>query len=576
MSGVNAPDRGRFTATLVAGCLGVFVAQVAYSLPASILGTIQGSLGISGAELTWVSAAFAAAMVIFELSFGVVGDMFGRKQLLLGGLVVLAVGELVTIAGADHVHYLWIGQAIAGVGAGALYPISLTMIAAAAPDAKARANAIALWAGFLSVGAAVSPIAAGVLAENGHWKASFWIPVALAAVALIASLRARNSSAPEGRRLDVPGQLTLIVGLLALIWALTQGSEVGFGEGSIVLAFVVAVVFLVAFVLIEMRSDSPLIHLSLFRNRAFAITGVTAVVGMFAYLATCFSMTMFLGSVAHIGAVWIGLLFLVIQVPALLLVPLVARLIHSVSPRWVLTVGFAFIAASAYWSSTFDAHDFVTAQGAPDDAQWVRFIAPMVLNGIGFALTVGSITAVAINAVPLRLAGMASATTNLLRDFGFALGPVLGGSIYNAIANRRLQDGLDGALGESAEAGFTVLGEPVAGQVPPEAFLGALRGIAEDGGALAVNSVPVLRDPASGEPFVDVPQALQELAFTSLSGAFNAAFLVAALCALGCAVLTGVGLNGSSAAADATDEDVAADLGTDGVHQVGGVAADLA
>ncbi|MEU6846329.1 MFS transporter [Streptomyces sp. NPDC046716] len=554
--------RARFAPTLVAGCLAVFVAQVAYSLPASILGTIQSSLGISGAELTWVSAAFATAMVIFELTFGVVGDMFGRKRLLLSGLAVLAVGELITIAGADHVHYLWVGQIIAGIGAGALYPISLTMIAAAAPDAKARARAIALWAGFLSLGAAVSPIAAGVLAQNGHWRTAFWIPIALAAVGLVAALPSHDSSAPEGRALDLPGQVTLIIGLVSLIWALTQGSAVGYDQASIVLGFVVGAAFLIAFVVVELRTASPLIHLSLFRNRAFAVTGITAVTGMFAYLATCFSMSMFLGSVAHIGAVWIGILFLIIQVPALLLVPLVARLIHSVSPRWVLTTGFLLIAAAAFWSSNLDVHDFVTAQGAPRDAAWVKFIAPMVLNGVGFALTVGSITAVAINSVPTRLAGMASATTNLLRDFGFALGPVVGGALSTAVANHRLTDGLGKAMGEAQ------LSQPLRG---------VAAGIAEHGGAVAINSLPTLPPSATtipGVKAVPMPAALHELALDALGHAFNLTFLTAAACAAASALLTAVGLVGARSgsqshaenAENATDQTAPADSLTGGIQ----------
>ncbi|GAA1956195.1 MFS transporter [Nocardioides panacihumi] len=559
-----------YVPTLIAGCLGVFVAQVAYSLPASVLGTIQQDLGISGAQLTWVSASFATAMVIFELTFGVFGDIFGRKQLLVGGLGVLVVGEFVSLAGAGNVHALWIGQAIAGIGAGALYPISLTMIAALAPSSVVRARSIALWAGFLSIGAAVSPIAAGTLAENGHWKSSFWIPIALAAVALVAAFAAKNSSAPEGRRLDVPGQLTLIIGLLALVWALTQGSEDGYGQTGILAGFVIAAVFLVAFVVIEVRSPSPLVHLDLFANRAFAVTGIVAIVGMFAYLAICFSMTMFLGAVIHIGAVYIGILFLVIQIPALLLVPLVARLIHSVSPQWVLTCGFVCIGAAGLWASQFDAHSFLDANGAPHDADFVRFVPPMILNGIGFALTVGSITAVAINAVPLRLAGMASATTNLLRDFGFAMGPVLGGAIYNSIANSRLDDGLDAALGEAAQQGFTVLGQPLDPHVPTDAVMGAFHGIAQDGGALAVNSVPVLSDPATGKPFVDMPAALHDLAFTSLSHAFNVTFMVAGVCALASALLAVIGLAGAKSASRQ-----AIDLGTDVVHQVAGVAEDV-
>ena len=558
----TAPVNARFAPTLVAGCLAVFVAQVAYSLPASILGTIQSSLGISGAELTWVSASFAAAMVIFELTFGVLGDLFGRKHLLVGGLAVLAAGELISIAGAAHVHTLWIGQAIAGIGAGALYPISLTMIAAAAPDAKARAKAIALWAGFLSVGAAVSPITAGALAENGHWEAGFWIPVGLAVVAFIAAFGARNSSAPEGRTLDIPGQLTLVIGLVSLVWALTQGSAVGYGKGSIIVGFVIAAVFLVAFVVVELRTASPLVHLSLFTNRAFAITGVTAVVGMFAYLATCFSMTMFLGSVAHIGAVWIGILFLIIQVPAMLLVPVVARLIHSVSPRWVLTLGFLFIGAAAYWASTFNAHDFVTAAGAPHDAAWVKFIGPMILNGIGFALTVGSITAVAINAVPVRLAGMASATTNLLRDFGFALGPVLGGSISTAVANGRLNGTIGAAI---AKSGLT-----------DQQAIGTVMGINHQGGALAINSLPVIPGPAGQPPLGQMPAVIHDAAFSALSLAFDRTFLIAAICALVSAGLSAAGLVGAkSGEAAHADAETAASLGLDGIHEVAGVATDL-
>lgn len=558
-----APSNARFAPTLIAGCLGVFVAQVAYSLPASILGTIQSSLGISGANLTWVSAAFATAMVVFELTFGVVGDLFGRKHLLLGGLGLLTLGELVSVAGADNVHNLWIGQAIAGIGAGALYPISLTMIAAAAPSAKARSGAIALWAGFLSVGAAVSPITAGALAENGHWKVSFWIPVVFAVLAFVVAFAARNSSSPAGRRLDVPGQFTLVIGLVSLIWALTQGSAVGYGTGSIVVGFVVAAVFLVAFVVIELRVDAPLIHLSLFRNRAFAVTGLTAVVGMFAYLATCFSMTLFLGSVAHIGAVYIGILFLVIQGPALLLVPLVARLIHSVSPQRVLTVGFLFIAGAAFWSSTFDAHDFVTAQGAPDNGSWVHFIGPMILNGIGFALTVGSITAVAINSVPVRLAGMASATTNLLRDFGFALGPVLGGALYNSIANHNLNAAIGGAV---AKSGLT---NPAA--------VGTVLGINKQAGAIALNSLPVIPGAPGKPPLGPMPHAIHDAAFSALSHAFDRTFLVAALCAVASAGLTAVGLVGAKAGARAhTDAETAATLGTDGIHSVAGAALDLA
>lgn len=541
----------RYAATLVAACLAVMVAQVAYSLPGALNGTFQQSFTISGAELTWISAAFATTMVVFELTFGVLGDLFGRKRLLLGGVLLIVVGAALC-ASAHEVHLMWIGQAIAGIGAGALYPISLAMIAAVAPDAQARAKAIALWAGFLSLGAAVSPMMAAVLAEYGNWRWAFGVVIAAALISFVVSLGAQDSSSPDGRKLDVPGQVTLAVGLIALLWALTQGSEVGWGDTTIVVGFVVGVVCLIAFVVVELHSEVPLLHLDLFANRVFAISGITAVVGMFAFLGTCFSMSIWLGAVQHVTPLKIGVLFLVIQGPAFLLLPLVSRLIHSISPRWVLTSGFLLIAVAGFICSQFDVRT-----GA-----WTDFVLPMLLLGVGFAFTVASITAVAINTVPLRLAGMASATTNLLRDFGFALGPVLVAAVANSVANGEVRDGLDAAVAESG------LGQ---------AHAGAVVGIGEQGGAMALNSMPVIpvptdptRAPGPDNPMLHMPAAIGDLAFTSLGTGYSLAFLVCAVCAAASGILTLFGLFGSR-----PESEAAVDLGTDGLHEIADVAHDV-
>ncbi|WP_020106633.1 MFS transporter [Nocardia sp. 348MFTsu5.1] len=541
----------RYLATLVAACLAVMVAQVAYSLPGSLNGTFQQEFNISGAELTWISAAFATAMVVFELTFGVLGDMFGRKRLMLGGAGLIVVGAALS-ASAQQVEVMWIGQIISGIGAGALYPISLAMIAAVVPDAQARAKAIALWAGFLSLGAAVSPMMAAALAEYASWRWAFGVVIAFALFSLVVSLGAQDSSSPEGRKLDIPGQVTLAVGLIALLWALTQGSEEGWGNAAIIAGFVIGALCLIAFVVIELRTEVPLLHLNLFANRAFAITGLTAVVGMFAFLGTCFSMSIWLGAVQHVSPLKIGLLFLVIQGPAFLLVPLVSRLIHSVSPRWVLTSGFGLMALAGYICSQFDV----------ETSTWTDFIAPMLLLGIGFAFTVASITAVAINTVPLRLAGMASATTNLLRDFGFALGPVLVAAVANSVANGLLRDGLGAAAAQSN------LGA---------AHTGAVMGIGEEGGAMALNSMPVIpvptdpsQAPGPDNPMLQMPVAIKELALTSLGSGYSLGFLVCAVCAAASGVLTLVGLFGAK-----PESKLAADLGTDVLHEVAGVAGDV-
>lgn len=517
MSQTPVRQRG-YTATVVAGSVAVLLAQVAYSLPGALNGTFQQEFQTTGSQLTWITAAFAIPMVVFELTTGVLGDLFGRKRLLQAGAALTLVGSLVSALAAT-VQVMWVGQVVAGLGAAILYPISLAMIAALAPTHDARARAIALWAGFLSIGAAISPLLGGAFAANGNWRGAYVVVIIAAIASFLITFKATDSSAPEGRKLDLPGQATLALGLIGILYAATQGSASGFGRPNVILALVAGVVLLAAFVVIELRTESPLLHLHLFANRAYAAVAVATVIGMFAFLATAFSMSIWLGAIQHQSALRIGVLFLFIQGPAFVLVPVVSNLIRNVPARWILTGGFVLMAIAGFWSSTFDVHDL----------SWTRFIAPMLILGCGFALTVGSITAVAINTVPVRLAGMASATTNLLRDFGFALGPVLIGAVAFSKADEWMLGKLGPAIGAS-------------GLKPPYSDIAG--GIAHEGGAMAINSMPVVPGATPNMAPVPMPPQLHQLAFESLGSAYNTAFLLAGVCALVAASLTLVGLIG--------------------------------
>lgn len=516
-----------FTPTVVAGCFAVLLAQVAYSLPGALNGTFQQEFATTGSQLTWITAAFAIPMVVLELTTGVIGDLFGRKRLLQLGAGLTVIGSLICCL-AGTVQVMWAGQVVAGLGAAILYPISLAMIAAVAPGQEDRAKAIALWAGFLSIGAAISPLLGGAFAENGSWRGAYAVVIGAAVLSFLITFTATDSSAPEGRKLDVPGQITLALGLVALLFAATQGSESGFTQPEIIGAFAVGVALLAAFVAIELRTEVPLLNLRLFASRAYAIVAITTVVGMFAFLASCYSMSIWLGAIQHQSALKIGVLFLFIQGPAFLLVPVVSQLIRKVSARWVLSGGFALMAVAGVWCSTFDVSNM----------SWTRFIAPMTILGCGFALTVGSITAVAINTVPVRLAGMASATTNLLRDFGFALGPVLIATFAINKANDSMGSGLGKAIGTS-------------GLQPPYSNIAG--GIANEGGAMAINSMPVIPGAGATAKPVPMPQQLHQLAFESLGNAYNTAFLIAGVCAAVAGVLTLFGHREAAAEVDGTE-----------------------
>jgi MFS family permease len=503
-----------YAGSLAAACVAVLVAQVANALPASLNGLFQQDLHTQGSQLTWITAAFMVTVVVFEFSFGVAGDLFGRKKLVAIGALLVVLGAIV-FAVAPNVQVVWVGAALNGLGAGAMFPGSLAMVATMSHTPAARARVIALWTGFLSAGAAISPLIGGVFANVGSWRGSFWVLAGFAVVSLLVTLLfAAESAAPEGRGLDVPGQLTFAIGLIAVLYAAVQGPNDGWSHLNIVLGFVIGFVFLAAFVLIERRAAAPILNLALFKNRAFAVTNAVAVISMFTFLGACFTTSMWLGPVQHQSALRVGVLFLLLQGPTFVLIPVVSVLLRKVAPQWLLTAGILLMSIGA----------LLCTRLSVTDTSLTPFVLPDALIGVGFALAVSSFTAVALNTVPLHLAGMASATTNMFRDLGFALGPVIAGAVALSHAG---SDFIPSLL----RSGL------------PAAQLGPAIGIGKAAGPIAINSLP------PGAP----GSAAHLVAEHALGSGFGVAFAVCGVAGLVAAVLTMLGMIGTRSAAPAPE-----------------------
>src|SRR3954451_9118356 len=151
--------------TQVATALAVLVAQVGLAIPAVLNGLFQEDLHTTSSQLTWISDAFLVPVALLELTWGVLGDLFGRKRLLIGGSLLMAVGELISVltpspgtSNTAAVATLWVGQALTGIGAAVLFPTTLAMVAAGTHTVADRARAIAIWAAALSSGGSISPV----------------------------------------------------------------------------------------------------------------------------------------------------------------------------------------------------------------------------------------------------------------------------------------------------------------------------------------------------------------------------------------------------------------------------------
>ena len=526
-----------------AAALAVCLAQTALSIPASLNGLFQQDLGPTSAQLGWISDAFLVPIVVLELSSGVLGDLFGRKRLLVGGALLMAAGELIaalspggTFSTTTRLMVLWAGTGLAGIGAAALFPTSLAMLAAGTHTVRDRARVVAIWAAALSFGSCWSPILGGVFARIAFgsdklagWRWAFLFVVSVALLSAIVSIvAAADSSSPEGRSLDWPGQITIGVGLFAVLFAIIQAPTSGWLSTQTIAVLLIAAVSLLLFVMVERRSRAPLLRLDFFRDRNFAVGAIVTVLGMFAFLSAGYASSIRLSAIQGFTPLKSSVAFAGQDGPALLLLPITIYLLRRHSPRRTLLLGLLLMAAGAFWLAAVPITDL----------SLVAVIPAFVLIGMGFAFTLSAGAVIAVNTPPTHLVGMASGTTNMLRDFGFACGPAIIGAIALSKAAAAMKARLAGSptLQQQLNAFYASPAHVQAAQRPAvEAAIGAVKS-----GPLGANAIPAAVPGPGGKlvPF----NPLQPVAFDALGHAYALGFVISGGAAIVAAVLTLIGI----------------------------------
>ncbi|MFI6862855.1 MFS transporter [Streptomyces sp. NPDC050421] len=417
----SRPDRR--AATLVMACLGVFVAYLPVTTVAVSLPAIQAALGASTAQLSWVQDAFVLPMAAFILTAGVVGDVHGRKKVFQAGLLLSAVGAAVALA-APSIEVLWAGQALAGLGAAALLPTTLALISHAVPDHRERGKFIGLWATSLLMALAVGPVIAGIVLEYAAWR---WIYLLVVPVSLLAMVFAArlltDSCAPHGRRLDWPGQITAAVAITALVYGVIEGGAGSFTDAQVLVALFVAVAGGVAFVVAELRSDSPMLDLALFRSPAFTATTLVAMITFLGLIGFFFLLSLYFGLVQQLDTLQAAWRLLMVTAASIVVGGPVSRLMHRVPARALITTGLLVVSGALLSMTTLDA-----------DTSFASIAWRLALLGIGMGGILTPMTATAVASVPHHLAGMAAAGNNAFRQIGGALGPAVLGALLTARA----------------------------------------------------------------------------------------------------------------------------------------------
>jgi EmrB/QacA subfamily drug resistance transporter len=497
--------------TLIVVCLASGLLLFNVTAPNVALPAIASGLRAGFAEQQWVLSIYALVLASLLLLGGALGDRYGRRRLFLLGIGIFGLGSL-ACAVAPSALLLIVGRVVQGIGAAALFPAGLALIAAefAGP---ARARAIGIWGASVAGAIALGPLLGGALVELAGWRAQFWFAVVLVVPSAAVGMRHLRESRDTGAHsMDWLGTALLTGALTLLIVVVQRGNAIGWTSPTSIAMAAGALLLFAGFVIIEFRVAQPLIAPVLMRNPTFVGATLVALVFAAAGFAPLVYISLFLLQVAGAGPTLAGALIAPFALTSLVVSLLAARVADRVGVRATLAVGLALCGAGLGLML------IVT----PDGAAW-RLLPGLVVFGFGGGLVNPTMTVAALSTVSAAHAGMASGVNNTARQVGIATGIAGLGALLAARLATEVQAGLIGSgappavaarAGELAADGdpgaaTTIAGLGEAGRnVYEDAFVAALHTTFLVGiGIIALGLVVVLAL-IRNRPAVDVPDGI--------------------------------------------------------------------
>jgi DHA2 family multidrug resistance protein-like MFS transporter len=438
-SGAGHPRRWAILGVLVTSLLVVVLDNTILNIA---LPTIQKDLGADQSQLLWAVDAYILVFAALLFTWGVLGDKYGRKRILVIGLTVFAIASA-ACAFATTPTMLIVFRGLMGIGGAAVLPVTLAVITVVFPPHE-RGKAIGAWAGAVGGAVALGPVLGGLLLENPQWTSwltgndwggVFLINVPIVIVGLVGIfLVVPETKNPHPQALDIPGLVISFTGLVLFVYGIIHASQtLTFLTPSVLIPMILGALVLTAFVVTEARSDHRSFDVTLFQNRGYAVSLSAVTLAFFAMNGITFTLPFFLQTLRGYSTLQAGLCFLPFAVGQIIAAPRSAGMVNRFGYKRVMTLGLGLVGLSLLVLS-FSLH--------LDTPLWL-ILAVFFVFGFGMGNVMAPASTVMQNALPLARAGAGSAVQNTVRQVGGALGVAVIGTVLATQYAKNLQPALD-------------------------------------------------------------------------------------------------------------------------------------
>ncbi|WP_326627410.1 MFS transporter [Nonomuraea fuscirosea] len=413
---------GRLKVVLAVLLVAQFTLAVDFSILNVALPLIGDGLGFSLANLQWIATAFALSAAGFTLLFGRVGDLVGRKRVFLAGLALLGLASLA--GGLAPTPEILIAARVAqGLATAAATPAGLALLTTSFPEGPLRQKALGLNGALMSAGFTTGAILGGVLTDLLSWRWAFFVNVPIALAVLLVAPAVIEESRPADRpRIDLPGALSVTLGLLALVYGLTQAGEHGWTHPATLAGLLAGAVLLAVFYAVESRAAQPLIPVHVLRKRTVAWGNVLGLLAFVTETSLVYLLTLYLQKTLGFSALAAGVSFACLGLGTVLGGLLAPRVIARASARAALVGGGLLQAA-------FTA--VLLLLGGTPASLWLQLPATF-LGGVGNMLVIVGFMVTATAGLPDREQGLATGLASMSQQVGITMGTPIMSAIVTA------------------------------------------------------------------------------------------------------------------------------------------------